>query len=177
MSDSFEQDLLALLPNLRRFAFSLSRRSDTADDLVQSTVERAVKARDRRPHDMPLKPWLFRILRNLWIDGLRREQTRGAEVDSCDAPEAGATDGVRVVEARLMLRDTEAVLRTLPQQQREVIVLVCYEGLSYGETAEFLGVPTGTVMSRLARGRLALARLLGLDGHGAALGGQTGGAT
>jgi RNA polymerase sigma-70 factor (ECF subfamily) len=80
-----------------------------------------------------------------------------------DAPDAAILDGDRVTEAVLMLRKTEAVLATLPEEQREVILLVCFEDLSYAETAEILGIPKGTVMSRLARGRTALAERLGIN--------------
>lgn len=163
MADRFEEGLIAALPGLRRFALSLCRRGDVADDLVQTTVERAVASRDRYDPATRIEPWLFRILRNAWIDISRRRATRGTEIDVADAPEAAVVDGTRVNEAVLMLRKTEAALATLPEDQREVILLVCFEELSYAEAAEVLGIPKGTVMSRLARGRLALAEKLGIS--------------
>ena len=163
MRDDFERDLVAALPVLRRFALSLCRRADVADDLVQTTVERAVAARGRFSPGTRLEPWLFRILRNAWIDAGRRQATRGAELDVHEMPEAAVHDGARATEAALMLKQTEAALATLPDEQREVIVLVCFEELSYAEAAEVLGIPKGTVMSRLARGRVALAAKLGIE--------------
>ncbi len=162
MRDDFEKDLIAALPGLRRFALSLCRRSDVADDLVQTAVERAVASRGRYDPATRLDPWLFRILRNAWIDMTRRSATRGTEVDVADAPDAAVVDGDRVTEAVLMLRKAEAAMASLPEEQREVILLVCFEELSYAEAADVLGIPKGTVMSRLARGRAALAERLGI---------------
>jgi RNA polymerase sigma-70 factor (ECF subfamily) len=92
----------------------------------------------------------------------RRTTTRGNEVYIFEMPEASVFDGERASEAVLTLRATENALARLPAEQREVILLVCYEELSYAEAAEVLGVPRGTVMSRLSRGRAALAELLGI---------------
>jgi RNA polymerase sigma-70 factor (ECF subfamily) len=102
-------------------------------------------------------------LRNAWIDMTRRQKVRGTEIEIADAPSLSGIDGPRVTEARLMLSATEAALDTLPNDQREVVILVCYEELSYAEAADVIGVPVGTVMSRLARGRIALARKLGIN--------------
>lgn len=163
MRDRFEGDLVAALPRLRRFALSLCRRGDVADDLVQTTVERALAKRASFDPDTRLDPWLFRILRNAWIDLARRSMTRGTEIDVTAEQDVASVDGQRETEAILMLRKTEAALETLPEEQREVIVLVCFEELSYAEAAEVLGIPKGTVMSRLARGRVALAERLGIN--------------
>lgn len=163
MQDQFERDLVAAAPKLWRFAMSLCRRADVADDLVQTTVERAVASRGRFDPASRLEPWLFRILRNAWIDGARRQATRGVELDIADMPEAAVHDGVRASEAVLLLRQTEAALETLPEEQREVVLLVCFQELSYAEAAAVLGIPKGTVMSRLARGRVALAEKIGIS--------------
>ena len=162
MSDRFSDDLIALLPNLRRFALSLCRRSDVADDLVQITAERAFAARDRFDPTTRLDAWLFRILRNAWIDHARRVNTQGVTVDIADAPDAAVVDGVRDIEAVLTLRKAEAAMADLPEDQREVMMLVCVDELSYREAAEVIGVPIGTVMSRLARARLAVAAKMGI---------------
>lgn len=162
MSDRFSNDLIALLPNLRRFALSLCRRSDVADDLVQITAERAFAARDRFDPTTRLDAWLFRILRNAWIDHVRRVTTQGVSVDIADAPDAAVVDGVRDMEAVLTLRKAEAAMADLPEDQREVMMLVCVDELSYREAAEVIGVPIGTVMSRLARARLAIAAKMGI---------------
>ena len=163
MSDPFADDIIALLPNLKRFAISLCRNPDLADDLVQTTVERAFRSRASHDPAMRLEPWLFRILRNAWIDIARRNQTRGVEVDVDTAFDMPAVDGVRDIEARLMLDKTNPALQTLPEEQREVMILICMQEMTYSEAAGILDVPIGTVMSRLARGRMALAEKLGIN--------------
>lgn len=163
MADTFADDLIALLPNLRRYALSLCRNGDTADDLVQSTVERALAARDRHDPATRLDAWLFRILRNAFIDMTRRTKTRGINVDIADMPEASIVDGPAVTEARLMLSAAEAAIEALPVDQREVMLLICIEEMTYAEAASVLGIPVGTVMSRLARARIAVANRLGIN--------------
>lgn len=159
----FETALIAALPKLRRYALSLCRRPDVADDLVQTAVERSVAARDRFDPDSSLDAWLFRIVRNAWIDQTRRTATRGTELDVTEMPGAAVHDGDRVLEARLALRETEAAMETLPQDQQEILRLVCFEELSYAEAAQVLDIPKGTVMSRLSRARIALAEKLGIS--------------
>lgn len=165
MGDGFSDDLIRLLPNLKRFALSLCHAPDVADDLVQLTVERAFAARDRFDPATRLEPWLFRILRNAWIDMVRRERTRGHEVDldAADATGGRAVDGPDSAENRLMLSAVQAAMAELPPEQRAVMHLVCVEELSYAEAAEVLEIPKGTVMSRLARARAAIAARLELD--------------
>lgn len=162
MTDPFVDDIIALLPNLRRFALSLSRQGDVADDLVQITVERALAGRDKHDPATRLDAWLFRILRNAFIDMTRRTRTRGVTVDIHDTPEAITVDGEKHTETVLMLASAEAAIAALPEDQRAVMVLICMEDMSYAEAAEVLGVPVGTVMSRLSRARLAVARTLGI---------------
>lgn len=162
MDAAFGEKLIALLPNLRRFGLSLCRRPDMADDLVQITVERAIANSAGFDGGERLAPWLFRIMRNAWIDQTRRQKTQGTQVDVHEIPEALPTDPGPALEARLMLKAVEAAMRDLPPEQREILHLVCIEELSYAETAATLGIPMGTVMSRLARARLALSVRLGL---------------
>jgi RNA polymerase sigma-70 factor, ECF subfamily len=163
MPDRFDDNLIALLPNLRRFALSLCRQPDIADDLVQLTAERAFAARDRFDPATRLDAWLFRILRNAWIDHTRRARNQGTTVDIDDAPDAGLVDGTKAIEDKLMLRTVEAAMGTLPTDQREVMMLICVEDLSYKEAAAILEIPIGTVMSRLARARLAISAKLGIN--------------
>ncbi|MEO1140432.1 MAG: RNA polymerase sigma factor [Pseudomonadota bacterium] len=163
MPDTFSDSLIALLPNLKRFAMSLCQRQDVADDLVQITAERAFQSRSKFDPSTRLEAWLFRILRNAWIDMVRRNKTRGIEIEPTDALDMPSVDGVRDIEARLMLDQTNAALQTLVEEQREVIILVCMEEMTYKETANILEVPTGTVMSRLSRARVALAEKLGIN--------------
>lgn len=159
MTDPFCGLLIEKLPNLRRYALSLCRKGDVADDLVQSTVERALRARDSYDPTSRIEAWLFRILRNAWIDILRKNRVRGQEVAIETAPEFADEDGHRG-EARLMVASVMTAVSRLPEAQREVVLLVSVEGLSYAETAEVLDIPKGTVMSRLCRARSTLAGLL-----------------
>lgn len=159
MADRFTEDLIALLPRMRRLALALSRRSDLADDLVQTAAERALAGRAGFDPGTRFDAWVFRILRNSWIDTLRRVRTRGAEIDIVDTPEAATVDGIRVTESVLMLDKVRDAVMRLPDDQREVMMLVCVEDMSYRETAEILDIPIGTVMSRLARARREIARL------------------
>lgn len=163
MDAAFSEALIALLPNLRRFAISLTRRPDQADDLVQITAERALANAAGFDRDQQMAPWLFRIMRNAFIDQTRRQKTAGIQVDIHEMPEALPTDPGPGLEARLMLQSVEAAMADLSTDQREVLHLVCVEELSYAETAAVLGIPTGTVMSRLSRARLALSQKLGIN--------------
>ncbi len=174
MHDPFADDLIAFLPNLRRFAISLCRSPDTADDLVQITVERAFAGRAGFDPATRLDAWLFRILRNAWIDMVRRNKTRGTEIDIADAPDARSVDGEKVAETSLMLQSARAAIDQLPPDQREVILLICVEELSYKEASEVLGIPIGTVMSRLARARISVAQHLGINPPMARSSGQAG---
>lgn len=163
MSDPFADDIIAFLPNLRRFAISLCRSSDTADDLVQITVERAFSSRARFDPDTRLEAWLLRILRNAWIDMTRRNKTRGTQIDIDDVPDASLVDGTKTTENALMLKSAQSAIQELPENQRDVIMLICVEELSYKEAAALLETPIGTVMSRLARARVAIAEKLGIN--------------
>ena len=162
MDAAFGEALIRLLPNLRRYAMSLARRADLADDLVQTTVERAIRASASYDPAARLEPWLFRITRNAFIDVTRRQRTQGVEVDVFDIPEALPDDNDRAVEARLMLRATQDAMKSLPPEQAEILHLICIEELSYAEAAAVLDIPQGTVMSRLSRARLALSDRLGI---------------
>lgn len=159
--------LVALLPRLRRYALVLARADDVADDLVQAACERAL-ATERGPADgAPFDAWMFRIVRNLWIDRGRRQQTEGVQVEIDDHLEelgaaASAADTAEITDTRRTLARVRGAIDALPDDQRELLLLVCGEGMSYREAAELLGVPIGTVMSRLARGRARLAMLAGL---------------
>jgi len=161
--DDFGQRMIALLPNLRRFAISLCRSRDIADDLVQETCEKALANQSSFKPDTRLNAWLFRILRNSWIDRTRHARTRGISIDIDDAHDLVGTDGRATTEHRLMLDVTARAIAQLPDDQREVLILVCVEELSYRETAALLDLPMGTVMSRLARARQKLGDVLGIN--------------
>lgn len=154
------QRIVELLPRLRRFALTLTRHEDDADDLVQAAAERALMRLGTWRPDTRLDSWLFKIMQNHWIDQVRARRTRGAS-EALDAVDhiAGA-DGRHVTGVRQELQATlQAVLR-LPEEQRAVVGLVLVEGLAYREAAEILEVPIGTIMSRLSRARAALEEAL-----------------
>jgi len=158
---SFESDLLAILPRLRRFAASLSRDRADADDLCQAALEKALRARDQWQPGTRLDSWMYRIMRNLWIDEGRSRQRAARTFAPEEVGEHVGHAGDRDVEAHVMLSDVDRAMRSLPDEQREAIALVLVEGLSYKEAAEVLDIPMGTLTSRLVRGRGALIELLG----------------
>ena len=163
MNDRFSQDLIDFMPNLRRFAISLCRSRDIADDLVQITAEKAFAARDRFDPDTRLDAWLFRIMRNSWIDMTRRKKNQGTQINIDDAPDAATVDGRQTTETSLMLKSVRKAMDDLPQDQREVMLLICVEEMSYKEAAAVLDSPIGTVMSRLSRARVTIAEKLGIN--------------
>lgn len=157
---SFDAELIALLPRLRRFAHGLSRDPAQADDLAQMTVERALRSRDQWQPGSRLDSWLYKIMRNLWIDTARAQGRRQkVEAPQQDAETIGF-DPRDSIEASLELSRAMAAMQQLPAEQREVVVLVLVEGFGYRETAEILDLPIGTVSSRLVRGRTALLETL-----------------
>jgi RNA polymerase sigma-70 factor (ECF subfamily) len=157
----FERELTALLPRLRRFAHGLSRSPVDADDLVQLTVERALRSRGQWQPGTRLDSWLYRIMRNLWIDTVRaRGRTDARHVPVEDAAELGH-DPRPGLEAAIDLQRIMAAMDRLPDEQREVVAMILVEGFGYRETAEMLEVPIGTVSSRLVRGRTALLEMVG----------------
>lgn len=162
MADAFGNSIIALLPNLRRYAISLARSREIADDLVQITCEKAFAARASFDPASKLDAWLFRILRNSWIDMARRRKTMGIEIDAADAGSLLTIDGAAEVEGKLMLHSVFDAIMKLPDEQRDVLIIVCVEEFSYREAADLLEIPIGTLMSRLARARLALAKQVGI---------------
>lgn len=156
--EDFERDLVALLPRLHRFALALSRARDRAEDLVQATCERALRKRDTYTPGTRFEAWIFMLMRNTYIDQLRRSGSDRQTVDLDDAFDVAGEDGRHKTETRLAMAETARRIMELPQEQREVVVLVCAEDLSYRQAADVLGVPIGTVMSRLARARARLAQ-------------------
>lgn len=156
VQDRTRTEMIALLPRLRRFALGLAGAADQADDLVQTTVEKTLRNASRITPDMRLDAWMFRILRNSWIDGLRARRDT-VEFDAEAAETLAGEDGRATTEARLELQAVRRAMAQLPEEQRAVLMLVCVEGMRYREAAEVLAIPEGTVMSRLSRARLALA--------------------
>jgi RNA polymerase sigma-70 factor, ECF subfamily len=152
-AEDLGEEIVALLPRLRRFARSLTGHPQEADDLVQIAIERALSRASQLRRDLPLAGWMFGILRNAWIDESRSRGRRNRLFAPEELGEHVADpSGNRQVE---MISVQDAVAR-LPEEQREVIGLVLVEGLSYKEAAEIMNIPIGTVTSRLARAREAL---------------------
>jgi len=151
----FRDEIIALLPRLRRFARTITRNPHDADDLVQVTVERALLKFEQWEDEAKLESWVFGIMRNAWIDEVRVRARR----DRIFAPaEAGENVGARTTDQESIA--LQSALAQLPEEQRMAIGLVLIEGFSYKEAAQVLDIPIGTLTSRLARGRDALAAIL-----------------
>ncbi len=167
MTDShaaLPHEIAKLLPRLRRFARTVTRHTEDADDLVQVAVERALRHAGQWQAGTRLDSWLFRIMKNAWIDEVRARSRRD-EVPMDD--EAEDTRGVDDTARHIARLSVQTAMARLPEEQRLAVSLVLVEGLPYKEAADVLQVPIGTLTSRLARGRLALQALL-VDAGGAA---------
>lgn len=162
MTTDFARELVALLPRLRRFAVSLTGRAQEADDLVQSACERALKSYEQWEPGTRLDSWMFCIIRNLWIDGIRRKARTGTTVELVEAEDVAIDDGARRVDFILTLGAVRSAIERLPTDLRTVLERVCIDDMSYRATAESLAIPIGTVMSRLSRARRLLATEIGL---------------
>jgi RNA polymerase sigma-70 factor, ECF subfamily len=154
-------EIEAEIPRLRRYARALTRDVAAADDLVQDCLTRALGKLHLWQKGTDLRAWLFTILHNQYVNYVRRSVREGAAVGLNDgeplltrAPQQGQ---------RLELRDLERAIAKLPEEQQSAILLVGLEGMRYEEVAAMLGVPVGTIRSRLSRGREALRRLVGID--------------
>lgn len=166
MSVDIRPGMVALLPRLRAFARALAMSAEAADDLVQATCEKALRAADSWTPGTRLDSWLFRIMQNHWIDMARRNRPQ-VPLDTAADLEAVTEEGERTIEARLTLTSVGQVIDRMPEDQRAVLVLVCVEDLSYREAADVLDVPIGIVMSRLARARRTIIAATGQDSHDA----------
>ena len=141
-----------LLPRLRRFALQLTREPVSADDLVQSTLERALKRwRSRRPQG-DVRAWLFTILYRQFLDSQRRSRRYARVLEWFAGSDASAPS----VEREVMARSSLDIFERLPETQRTLLWLVCVEDMSYKAVADLFDVPLGTVMSRLSRARSAM---------------------
>ena len=159
LNTAFETDLLALLPRLRRFAIGLSGNPSDGDDLCQMTIERALANRSRWEEGTRLDSWMYRIMRNIWIDEGRKKTRSLQTFVSEEAGIAIGSEGAQ--EAAVELGNVDRAMQSLPPDQREAVLLVMVEGYAYKEAAEIVGCPVGTLNSRLVRGRDALMAELG----------------
>jgi RNA polymerase sigma factor (sigma-70 family) len=160
-SPSFDLELAAVWPRLRRFAHALARNSADADDLAQMAAEKAFKSFGQFQPGTNFDRWMFRICRTVWIDMTRSGNRRAAHEAPAEAAETIGFDPRPATEAAIDLKTAMAALQRLPDEQREVIALILVDGCGYREAAEILEQPIGTVSSRLARGRMALLAMLG----------------
>ncbi|HRP79365.1 MAG TPA: sigma-70 family RNA polymerase sigma factor [Aquamicrobium sp.] len=160
---TFRQDLLDAIPSLRAFAISLSQNADRADDLVQETL---VKAWDKQASFQPgtnLKAWVFTILRNEFYSQMRK---RGREVQDSDGAITARVAVHPGQHGAMDLGDFRAALETLPEDQREAIILIGASGFSYEEAAEICNCAVGTIKSRVSRARSRLQEMLQISGEG-----------
>ena len=153
--NTLDEQLRDLIPRLRRFALSLTRNSSSADDLVQASLERALSAWGEKRADGDLRAWLFSILYRQFLDAHRRSRRYARMLEFF----TGRDDAEPSVERTVIAQSTLQAFDRLPTEQRALLLMVSVEGLTYKEVAEILGVPTGTVMSRLSRARQALRQL------------------
>jgi RNA polymerase sigma-70 factor (ECF subfamily) len=149
------EHLIELIPRLRRYARALVGERAAADDLVQDTLERAWSKLHLYRHGTDLRAWLFTVMHNVHVNRVRASRPTDPLEDEMPELAQRATQG-----DSLVVRDLERAIAALPLAQREVLLLVALEDLSYDETARSLGIPIGTVMSRLARAREKLRLLL-----------------
>ncbi len=165
MRNDLGEQLKELIPRMRRFACGLAGSIDSGDDLVQAACERLLNHHARLRPDTRLDSWMYQVIRNLHIDGIRSQavKQRGAETIRQNLVLVGGSESN--LDNHLELHEVQDAMRKLPEEQRAALMLVCVEGFSYKEAAEVLGVPMGTVTSRLVRGRSALIALME-DGSG-----------
>lgn len=156
MNDDFADAITAEIPRLRRYARALARGGDWADDLVQDALERAW-SRAHLWRGGEIRAWLFTILHNVYANSARRHNRAPPLQPLIEQDAAVAADGA---DQAMNLSDLQAALDRLPDEQRQVLLLVAVEQLSYAEVAGILAVPIGTVMSRLSRARERMRTLL-----------------
>jgi len=162
--ETTRQTLIALIPRLRRFARVLTGNQADADDVVQACLEKAMLNLDQWQPGTRLDAWVFRIARNTWIDDRRRAHNSKGHDDIAEMIDLAGDDGMAIIEASAEARMVRAAVDALPPEQRDVVVLVMLEEMSYREAADMLGLPIGTVMSRLSRAKAALARMMASAG-------------
>jgi RNA polymerase sigma-70 factor, ECF subfamily len=156
-ADEFKAEMLALIPSLRAFARGLCRNRDLADDLAQEAMARAWAARDNYTPGTNFRAWMFMILRNQFYTTMRKN-SRIAAWDPEAAERLLVTPATQHV--RIDLQDLERAMAKLPTEQREMLLLVVANGLSYEEAAEITGCALGTVKSRIARARTSLTQMM-----------------
>ncbi|KAA3509507.1 MULTISPECIES: sigma-70 family RNA polymerase sigma factor [Agrobacterium] len=153
----FLDEMTKSVPALRRYANALTHNRDTADDLVQDCLERAIRKQALWRPDGPLRPWLYRVLINVWRNNLRSRSRRPAQVPIDDFADQLFVPAAQ--PGRVALAEMARAIEKLSAEHREALLLIVVEGLSYTEAAQVLEIPLGTLMSRLGRARSSLARM------------------
>ena len=166
--EALRDQIVGLLPRLRRFGLSLTKDLDTADDLVQGACERALTRLDQLREGSRLDSWLYRIVYTQWIDTLRRRQIRSEKLIVLGRETESRTVSSDSDSNFTISLDVRTALESLPDEHRAAVMLVCMEGYGYAEAAGVLNVPAGTVASRVSRARRIMSRRL-LDDKGQVL--------
>jgi RNA polymerase sigma-70 factor (ECF subfamily) len=161
--EDFKRGLLAMLPNLRAFAVSLSGNVDRADDLVQDAILKAWSAQDSFIAGTNIRAWVFTILRNEFYSQMRK---KGREVQDSDGYYTAKLAVHPAQYSSLDLQDFSNALNQLPEDQREALLLVGASGFSYEDAAEICECRVGTIKSRVSRARKSLQELLHIEGEG-----------
>ena len=160
LAPEFRDAMLEALPNLRAYAISLTGNPDRADDCVQNAILKALKSRERFEAGTNMRAWLFTILRNSFLSEHRKWRRELQDTEGAYAAQLVSAPDQNV---KLDLQDVQSALAMLRSEQREALVLVALEGLSYDQVAEITGVAIGTVKSRVSRARQRLAELMGIE--------------
>ena len=158
--ETLRDQIVGLLPRLRRFGLSLTKDLDTADDLVQRACERALTRLDQLREGTRLDSWLYRIIYTQWIDTLRRRQIRSEKLIVLDRETESRSISADADPNFTISLDVRAALERLPEEHRAAVMLVCVEGYGYAEAAHVLNVPAGTIASRVSRARRMMSRHL-----------------
>lgn len=158
---TFRRELASLLPRARRFALVLTRNAAEADDLTQAALERAMVKASLYDPSKRLDTWVFKIMQNHWIDQRRKMARRGTQTGIDALAFTAGEDGRTLMETHDLVRRVAGAIGTLQEEQRAVVALVWIDGFKYQDAADVLGIPVGTVMSRLSRARQNLLARLG----------------
>jgi len=158
--------MMDLLPRLRRLARALTQANSDADDLVQLTVEKCLRERARWAEGSRLDSWMFTAMRNAWIDETRMRSRRRESFAAAGEAEQVADRSVASEELKVQALSIQAAMAALPSDQRVAVALVLVDGMSYQEAAHLLGIPEGTLTSRLSRARATLLSTLHEGRHG-----------
>ncbi len=156
MEKTLRDEMVALLPQLRRFAYGLTGSVPDGDDLVQATCERAIANLEKWEPGTRLDSWMYKIAQNLHFNALRAGKTQARQLAVVGSEIERSIDGEKLQEERFALSAVRRFVGYLPEEQRSVLLLICVEGRSYSEVSQITGLPVGTVTSRLGRARSAL---------------------